>query len=178
MEEALSVPGGAMFPEVRAEMHICEGRSVPENARRYVAIDYGLDMFSAHWVAVDSEGRALIYREYDAPNKTIGEAAATLLALSQGEDIAAFLGPAGPLEPRAGDGQKPGGAVQPERGGADARLHDFAAGCGLKEWLRPGEGGPRLRFLRRGRRRICGAVCRRYKRTSSAPTCMRKSRTP
>ncbi len=91
VEEALSVPGGAMFPEVRAETHICEGRSVPENARRYVAIDYGLDMFSAHWVAVDSEGRALIYREYDAPNKTIGEAAATLLALSQGEDIAAFL---------------------------------------------------------------------------------------
>lgn len=93
VEEALSVPGGAMFPEVRAETHICEGREIARDARRYVAIDYGLDMLSAHWFAVDGEGRALIYREYDAPNKTIGEAAAALLALSQGEDIAAFLAP-------------------------------------------------------------------------------------
>ncbi|MFQ7158955.1 MAG: hypothetical protein ACLRPX_04760, partial [Ruthenibacterium sp.] len=150
VEEALSVPGGAMFPEVRAETHICEGRSVPENARRYVAIDYGLDMFSAHWVAVDSEGRALIYREYDAPNKTIGEAAATLLALSQGEDIAAFLAPPDLWSREQVTGRSRAALFSQNGVELTRASSDFAAGCAaMKEWLRPGEGGPRLRFLRR-----------------------------
>ena len=150
VEEALSVPGGAMFPEVRAETHICEGRSVPENARRYVAIDYGLDMFSAHWVAVDSEGRALIYREYDAPNKTIGEAAATLLALSQGEDIAAFLAPPDLWSREQVTGRSRAALFSQNGVELTRASSDFAAGCAaMKEWLRPSEGGPRLRFLRR-----------------------------
>lgn len=29
--------------------------------RRYLCIDYGLDMFSAHWVALDARGRARVY---------------------------------------------------------------------------------------------------------------------
>ena len=92
IEEALEVPGGAYFPEVRAETHLTT--KYPEgNVRVYVCIDYGLDMFSAHWVAVDEKRRAVVYREYDSPNKTIGEACDILRSLSEEEDVELFLAP-------------------------------------------------------------------------------------
>ena len=116
---------------------------MPENARRYVAIDYGLDMFSAHWVAMDSEGRALIYREYDAPKKPMARRRPRCWRFRRARTLRPF-GPAGPWAARAGDGQKPGGAVQPERVELTRASSDFAAGCAaMKEWLRPGEGGRR-----------------------------------
>ena len=43
VEEALSVPGGVMFPEVKKETHETAD-DVPQRARRYVAIDYGLSL--------------------------------------------------------------------------------------------------------------------------------------
>ena len=92
IEEALEVPGGAYFPEVRAETHLTT--KYPEgNVRTYVCIDYGLDMFSAHWVAVDEKNHAVVYREYDSPNKTIGEACDVLRSLSEEENVELFLAP-------------------------------------------------------------------------------------
>ena len=92
IEEALEVPGGAYFPEVTAKTHLTT--KFPEGqVRNYVCIDYGLDMFSAHWVAVDEHNHAVVYREYDSPNKTIGEASDILLSLSKDEDIELWLAP-------------------------------------------------------------------------------------
>ena len=92
IEEALEVPGGAYFPEVTAKTHLTT-RFPEGNTTNYVCIDYGLDMFSAHWVAVDEKGKAFVYREYDAPDKTIGQACDTLLSLSKDEDIELWLAP-------------------------------------------------------------------------------------
>ena len=92
IEEALEVPGGAFFPEVTGKTHITT--MFPEGAvRNYVCIDYGLDMLSAHWVALDENNIATVYREYDAPDKTIGQAADILLSLSKDEDIDLWLAP-------------------------------------------------------------------------------------
>lgn len=92
IEEALEVPGGAFFPEVTAKTHITT--KYPQgNVRNYVCIDYGLDMFSAHWVAVDEKNKAIVYREYDAPDKTIGQASDILLSLSKEEYIDLWLAP-------------------------------------------------------------------------------------
>jgi hypothetical protein len=76
VEEALMIPGGQMFPEVRAETHIVHGTDGfwEGNVVRYVCIDYGLDMFSCHWIAINSEGRARIYREFEQSNLTIAQA--------------------------------------------------------------------------------------------------------
>jgi hypothetical protein len=70
IEEALTVPGGSFFPEVTERNTIT---SEPHTGRvvRYVAIDYGLDMFSAHWFTINTLGEAQIYREYDKPGTTI-----------------------------------------------------------------------------------------------------------
>ena len=92
IEEALEVPGGAFFPEVTAKTHLTT--KFPEgNVRNYVSIDYGLDMLSAHWIALDENNIATVYREYDAPDKTIGQAADILLSLSKDEYIDLWLAP-------------------------------------------------------------------------------------
>ena len=99
IEEALAVPGGAFFPEVNAKNTISkvpldeDENGKPRNVIRYVAIDYGLDMFSAHWIMVDHKGNAQVYREYDAPNKVISEAAAILYEMCREEHIYLFLAP-------------------------------------------------------------------------------------
>ena len=65
VEEALTIPGGAFFPEVKPQTHLVKEKELGY-VRRYVALDYGLDMLSVHWIAVDTFNNAWVYREYDA----------------------------------------------------------------------------------------------------------------
>ena len=92
IEEALTVPGGAFFPEVTAATHITD-KLFEGNVKRYCHLDYGLDMFSAHWTMVDAFGNSITYRECDEPNLTIGQAAQLALQMSADEHIAAWLAP-------------------------------------------------------------------------------------
>ncbi|WNX83924.1 hypothetical protein RWV98_15260 [Agathobaculum sp. NTUH-O15-33] len=137
-EEALTIPGGAFFPEVKRHTHV---RAAPdmEGWRRYVCIDYGLDMFSAHWVAVSPENRAAVYREFDAPDLTIGEAAAKLRELSAGERIEQMLAPPD-LWSRSQESGKSRAAIFAEHGAVLTKTsNDLPAGCAaIKEWLRDG----------------------------------------
>ena len=91
-EEALSIRGGSYFPEVRRASHHRE--HPPEGPlRRVAALDYGLDMLSVHWIALDERGNAWVYREYDAPDQTIGAAAAGILSRSGAEPVEQYLAP-------------------------------------------------------------------------------------
>lgn len=139
IEEALTVPGGAFFPEVNSLNTISKeeqtGRVV-----RYVSIDYGLDMFSAHWISINSAGEAQIYREYDKPGTTISEAAGILLSLSEDEEISLFLAPPD-LWNRSPETGKSRAQIWSESGVTLTKSsNDFAAGCAsMKEWLKPRE---------------------------------------
>lgn len=136
VDEALTIPGGAFFPEVKAHSHIRPACDMT-GWRRYVCIDYGLDMFSAHWVAVDTENQARVYREFDAPNLTIFEAANKLTALSAGESISLFLAPPD-LWNRSQESGKSRALLFAECGVTLTKTsNDLAAGCAaLKQWLR------------------------------------------
>lgn len=137
IEEALEVPGGAYFPEVTAKTHVTT-RFFEGSTRNYVCIDYGLDMFSAHWVAVDEKGRALVYREYDAPDKTIGQACDILLSLSAEEDIELWLAPPDLWNRDQITGKSR--AIHFEEYGIPLTktLNRLADGCAaMKEWLLP-----------------------------------------
>ena len=92
IEEALMVPGGAYFPEVKKDTHEVE-EPLTGSLRRYVCIDYGLDMFSAHWIQVDVLENAQVYREYDMPDLTAGQAADALLSITSDEYIDTWLAP-------------------------------------------------------------------------------------
>ena len=136
IEEALTVPGGAFFPEVNEvntiSYELIEGVN-------YVAIDYGLDMFSAHWIRINTKGEAQVYREYDAPNLTIGQAAEILIDLCT-EEVELFLAPPD-LWNRSQLNGKSRAQLWAEAGiNLTKTSRDFPAGCaGMKEWLRPRE---------------------------------------
>lgn len=136
VEEALMVPGGSYFPEVKRETHETD---IPlmGKLRRYVAIDYGLDMLSAHWVWVDVTGRAQVYREYDCSDLTVSQAAEVLLKITADEYVTAWLAPPDLWNRR----QETGKSVEQifaEHGIILTKTsNDLFDGCmGIKEWLR------------------------------------------
>lgn len=137
IEEALTVPGGAYFPEVN-ERNTISKEELKGNTLKYVSIDYGLDMFAAHWIAVDAFGNAQVYREYDKSNLTINEAAGVLLSMCEEETIELFLAPPD-LWNRSQETGKSRAQLWSEAGiNLTKTSNDFAAGCaGMKEWLKP-----------------------------------------
>lgn len=149
IEEALTVPGGAFFPEVRKDTHITKADHIKGITKKYVAIDYGLDMFSAHWIRVDYQNNAQVYREYDSPNVIIGAACDILKSLSAGEDIDGYLAPPD-LWNREQVTGKSRAQIFAENGiNLIKTSNDFPAGCSnMKEWLAPqSEGYAKLTIM-------------------------------
>ena len=139
IEEALTVPGGAFFPEVN-EVNTVTNDVLEGTKKTYVAIDYGLDMFSAHWIYINDQGEAQVYREYDAPNLTIGQAAEVLNDLCT-EPVTLFLAPPDLWNRSQLNGKSR--AEQWHEAGVNLTKtsRDFPAGCAaMKEWLRPRDG--------------------------------------
>jgi hypothetical protein len=95
-------------------------------------------MLSAHWVAVDEKKHAVVYREYDSPNKTIGEAADILLDLSKDEYIELWLAPPDLWSRNQMSGKSR--AIHFAEYGITLTktLNNLEDGCAaMKEWLRP-----------------------------------------
>lgn len=136
VEEALMVPGGAYFPEVTRKTHETD---VPLMGKllRYVAIDYGLDMLSAHWIRVDVTGRAQVYREYDCPDLTVSQAAEVLLSITAEEYVSAWLAPPDLWNRRQETGKSVAQIFQEHGISLVKTSNDLFDGCmGMKEWLR------------------------------------------
>lgn len=74
-EGSWDVAAGQYFEEFDRRYHVCEPFPVPKEWRRYIAIDYGLDMLAAYWIAVDSNRNAYVYREYCKSDLPISAAA-------------------------------------------------------------------------------------------------------
>ena len=83
IEEALTVPGGAFFPEVE-ESSILTDEPLEGNTITYFSMDYGLDRLAAYWINRDSYGHSQIIREHCESNLTIGAASETIKAITQG----------------------------------------------------------------------------------------------
>lgn len=148
IEEALTVPGGSFFPEVSKITHV-DSEPLEGNLIRYVFLDYGLDMLAVHWVQIDVNNHAQIYREYDSPNKTIGEACDIILDMCADEHIELFLAPPD-LWSRSQESGKSRAQLFNEGGVPLTKTsNDFAAGCSnMKEWLKVRENGrPNLTIL-------------------------------
>lgn len=148
IEEALTVPGGSYFPEVSKDTHISK-EEFNGSVRNYVCLDYGLDMLAAYWIHVDQRGHAQVYREYCAPDKTIGAACDILIGLTGDEKIELWLAPPD-LWNRSQESGKSRAILFSENGiNLTKTNNDFAAGCSsMKEWLKPqAEGLARLTIL-------------------------------
>ena len=69
---------GMFFPEFKRSVHVIEPFKIPDNWNRYIAMDYGLDMFAVLFVAIDTKGKAYVYNEIHKPNLIVSEAVQTL----------------------------------------------------------------------------------------------------
>lgn len=82
---------GQFFSEFDENLHTVEKYDVGDNVKKYCAIDYGLDMFAAVFVAVDEKGNSVVYDEIHKDNLIVSQAAKLLAEKSK--DVCMFIAP-------------------------------------------------------------------------------------
>lgn len=65
---------GQYFPEFNRSIHVIEPFIIPKEWNRYIALDYGLDMFAVVFVAIDTRGNAYVYNEIYKSDLIVSEA--------------------------------------------------------------------------------------------------------
>jgi phage terminase large subunit len=76
---------GQYFTEFRTDIHVVEPFTIPPEWKRYISIDYGLDMLACYWYAIDTHNNIYIYRELYQKDLII-TAAAELIKKTNGSD--------------------------------------------------------------------------------------------
>lgn len=159
VEEALTIPGGAFFPEFDTRVHVVTPMAESDRKRLiyYQSIDYGLDMLSIRWISVDERGKCRVFREFDCPELIISEAAREIRRYweSDGKPKAVFA-PPDMWNRETGSGRSRADQFLENGVVLLKSSNDIAAGCAaLKELLYHEEGkSPRMVFDR-----DCTAKC-------------------
>ena len=145
IEEALEAPAGRFFSEL-GEQHRAH-EEPPRNARVYCTIDYGLDMLSAIWVAIDENNHSMPFHEINESNLSIPQACERILQEKIPADM--YLGPSD-LWSRSSESGKCRADMFSANGINLVKVsRDFVAGCAaMKEWLSidPKTGTPYMTF--------------------------------
>ena len=130
---------GQFFTEFDERIHSAS-LTLPKNAERYCALDYGLDMLAALFIAVDEKGRAYVYDEIYESGLIVSEAAEKIRRKSEGEMI--YIAPSD-LWSRQKDSGKSIAELFAEGGVYLTRLcpERISGWLALKEWLKTDENG-------------------------------------
>lgn len=91
-EEALTIPGGAFFPEFREEVH-CKPYVMKPNGTRFVSFDYGLDALAALWYEMDESGHVQVYRELYDSDLVVDDMITAVKQANNGEKIKKWFAP-------------------------------------------------------------------------------------
>lgn len=128
---------GQYFTEWKRDIHVISPFEIPQHWRRYFVMDYGLDMLAGYWIALDTYGRAYVYREIYQSGLIISEAARRIREMTD-EEIYANIAPPD-LWNRRQDTGKSAAEIFAENGVPIVRANnDRVQGWyNLKEWLRP-----------------------------------------
>ena len=131
------VRGGQYFSEWRDRIHTCEPFPLPEKWRRYITLDYGLDMLAAYWIAMDPSDRAYVYREVYESGLIISDAAKKILSLCREPIYQTFAPP--DLWNRRQDTGRSAADLFASCGLPLTRAENdrIAGWYNLKEWLKP-----------------------------------------
>lgn len=85
---------GQYFDEFRREIHVCSPFPIPDDWRRYRAIDYGLDRLACLWIAISPLKRVYVYKELCESNLTISASARKINEFTlEGEKISETFAP-------------------------------------------------------------------------------------
>ncbi|MEG0803436.1 MAG: hypothetical protein RSF90_00630, partial [Pygmaiobacter sp.] len=88
-----NVFAGQYFREFSRELHVCAPFEIPRHWRRYITLDYGLDMLAAYWIAVDEHGGAVVCKEVYESGCIISSAAQRIRSMIDGEAVDCILAP-------------------------------------------------------------------------------------
>lgn len=133
---------GTYFDEWNESIHVVKPFPVPDEWRKYVAIDYGLDMLAALMAAVDDLGNVYIIREVYESGLVISDAARRIQDMVGGEFVDSYIAPSD-LEGRSTQTGKSQIDIFREHGipfttVKGARVDGW---LNVKEWLKPVEDG-------------------------------------
>ena len=84
---------GMFFPEFKRSLHVIEPFKIDEHWDRYIALDYGLDMFAVLFIAIDTKGKAYIYNEIHKSDLIVSEACQTLKSYMRGNKFKHIFAP-------------------------------------------------------------------------------------
>ena len=87
------VVAGQYFSEFKRDIHVVRPFEIPKWYNRYIAIDYGLDMFACYCIARSESGQSIVYREHYEPDLIISEAAKKLKELKGDDEIISVFAP-------------------------------------------------------------------------------------
>lgn len=143
-----NVFAGQFFPEFCSEVHVVTPFSVPSHWKKYCAIDYGLDMLAAEFIAMSPQGDAYVYDEVHIPGLIVSEAAGKILEKSEG--VGVFIAP-GDLWSRQKDSGKSIAELFADNGVYLTKIitERIEGWLCLKEWLSPyddGDGNKRAKM--------------------------------
>ena len=128
---------GQYFSEFRRSIHVVKPFSIPKHWKRYFTMDYGLDMLAGYFIAVDTSGKAYVYKEIYKPNLIISAAAKEILAAGE-KDVSVYYAPPD-LYNRRQDTGKSVAEIFAEYGILLAKSENsrVQGWYNLKEWLMP-----------------------------------------
>ena len=128
---------GQYFSEFDYDLHTVPPYSLEGiSCTKYCAIDYGLDMLAALFIAVFPNGEAVVYDEVTKPNQIVSDAAKLILEKSSG--VSQFIAPSD-LWSRQKDSGKSIAELFGENGVWLTKINTgrIEGWLCLKEWLKP-----------------------------------------
>lgn len=140
---------GQFLPEFNPKLHAIGPADIPRELRCFAALDYGFDMLAALLLGVDRTGRVYVLREVCRPGLVLCEAAEAVAGLCRGERVEYLVASPDLWNRRQDTGRSgfeimqavPG--VPPMSPADNRRVPGWRV---LREFLRVGQDGPRLRI--------------------------------
>jgi phage terminase large subunit len=131
---------GQYFSEFDRTIHVIEPFEIPQHWRKYTTKDYGLDMLANYWIAVDTQGKAYVYKELYESGLIISDAAKKIKEVNGSDTIYQKFAP-GDLWNRRQETGKSAAEIFYDNGELLAKANnDRVQGWyNLKEWLKPYE---------------------------------------
>lgn len=129
---------GQYFDEFNRDIHVIEPIDIPDDWRRYITMDYGLDMLAAYWIAVDNANKAYVYREVYQSGLIISDAAKAIQRASGKDNIYQIIAPPDLWNRRQETGKSAADIFRDNGLRLSQAIADRVRGWyALKEWLKP-----------------------------------------
>lgn len=129
---------GQFFPEFRRDIHVIEPFEIPKEWNKYIALDYGLDMFAVLFIAIDTKGKAYVYNEIHKDNLIVSEASQTLKSYMRKTEFRGIYAPPDLWNRNRDTGKSTAELFYKDGIKFIKASNDRVSGwLNVKEWLRP-----------------------------------------